>query len=262
MSDTAQVTENQQHAIAEPPEHVRGVADSGEILRLKHGTYAGADGFAVWPVAPGDDNVLAQYRDYARQAAAIAFELDGETARIAADTNLSDVGKRAAIQAAKETALNRATLIGEKIDKFGATVHAQLSQPLPATRDYDPTRPWEWAQDFELIRMLREMPAAERGVLMVEMRNGGAHRIADALLRTPSALSGVPAAQLAEIKRAAQQRLSPEPYARRDGIERSSAALAQVMRKAAARICSSEHGVTITSSAKQALLGDRARFVE
>ena len=39
-------------------------------------------------------------------------------------------------------------------------------------------------------------------------------------------------------------------------------ALAQVMRKAAARICGSEHGVTITGGARRALLGDRARYVE
>jgi hypothetical protein len=259
MSHTAQVIEGQEPSL---PEHVSAVSNHGEILRLKQGTYSGSDGFAVWPVAPGDDSVLAQYRDYARQAAAIAYELDGETARIAADTNLSDTGKKAAIKAAKETALNRATLVGEKIEKFGEKVRSQVSDPLPATRDYDAARPWEWAQDFELIRMMREMPAAERGALMVEMRNGGAHRVADALLRSPSTLTGVPAAQLAEIKRAAQQRLSPEPYARREGIERSSAALAQVIRKVAAKICSSEHGAAITSGDRRALLGDRARYVE
>jgi hypothetical protein len=248
--------------IPELPEHVSAVGDHGEILRLKHGTYSGSDGFAVWPVAPGDDSVLLQYRDYGRQAAAIAYELDGETARIAADTNLSDTGKKAAIKAAKETALNRETLIAEKVEKFGEKVRSQVSEPLPATRDYDAARPWEWAQDFELIRTLREMPAPERGALMVELRQGGAQRIADALLRNPRELTGIPSAQLAEIKRAAQQRLSPEPYARRDGIERSGAALAQVMRKVAAKICSSEHGVAITGSDRRALLGDRARYVE
>jgi hypothetical protein len=254
--------EMQVEPLTEQPEHIRSVGDSGDILRFRRGSLAGADSFATWPVEPGDDPVQLQYRDYGRQIAKIALELDGQAASIAADTNLSDTGKQAAIQAAKEDALNRAALVGEKIEKFGANVQVQISNPLPATRPYNKDEPWEWAQDAALVSMFQTMPAAERGALMADMRNGGAQRVADALLRTPRELSGVPAAQLAEIKRAAQQRLSPEPYARRDGIERSSAALAQVMRRAVSAICRAEHGVTITGSARRALLGDRARFVE
>jgi len=256
MSDNLQGIEPGSTVPANVPEYVSPVAEHGEILRLSRRPLGDTNASAIWPLAPGDDSVLNEYRNYARQTAAIAYELDGEAARIAADPNLSDPGKEAALRAAAESALNRTALIAEKVEKFGDKVRSQISEPLPATKPYDALRPWEWAQDFELVRMLRGMPAPERGRIMVGLRNGENHRIADAVLRSGPELSGIQSAQFAEIKRAAQERLSPEPYARRDAIERSQAAIANVIRKAVGRISTPGRNVVVKSS----FLGERARF--
>jgi hypothetical protein len=261
------------------PENVRMVQGSGEILRM-----AAEGGMIAWPVEAGDDAALAQFRDYARQLAAISREADSEANRIAVDPHLSHEGKEAALRASAETALQRAALIGEKIEKFSGNVQREISAPLPATRDYDAARPWEVTFDLELVRMVRDMPAAERGALLTGLRNGsgGSHRMADALLRVPMELSGLSAVQHAELTRAAQQRLSPDKYQRREAITTAQAALAGFMRNAAHRIAHPKIpaaparaaapgqpqqaapplSVVLTAGDRRALLGDRARFVE
>lgn len=264
--------------LEQAPEHVRMVEGSGEIMRM-----AAEGGMTAWPVEAGDDAALAQFRDYARQLAGISREADIEANRIAADPNLSAQGKESALRASAETALQRAALIGEKVEKFSGNVQREVSAPLPFTRDYDASRPWEWAQDFELVRMVRDMPAAERGGLLTGLRNGsgGSHRVADALLRVPLELSGLSAVQHAELTRAAQQRLSPDKYQRRDSITTAQAALAGVMRNAVHRIAHPKVpttapraapgqpqqaapplSVVLTAGDRRALLGERSRFIE
>lgn len=270
-----QVTEPEQ-----APEHVRAIEGSGEILNMA----ADSSGMTAWPVDPGDDVALAQFRDYARQLATISREADIEAKRIALDPHLSPAGKEAALRASAETMLQRAALIGEKVEKFSGNVQREISAPLPFTRDYDASRPWEWAQDFELVRMVRDMPAAERGALLTGLRSGsgGSHRIADALLRVPLELSGLSAVQHAELKRGAQQRLSPDSFQRRESITSAQAALAGFMRNAVHRIshpnvptkaprpaapgqpqqAAPPLSVVLTPNDRRALLGDRSRFIE
>lgn len=262
------------------PEHVRAVEGSGEILNMA----ADSSGMTAWPVDAGDDAALAQFRDYARQLAAISRDADIEANRIAADPNLSAQGKESALRASAETALHRAALIGEKVEKFSGNVQREISAPLPFTRDYDASRPWEWAQDFALVQMVRDMPAAERGGLLTGLRtgSGGSHRVADALLRVPLELSGLSAVQHAELKRGAQQRLSPDSFQRREAITTAQAALAGVMRNAVHRIAHPKVpataprpaapgqpqqaapplSVVLTAGDRRALLGERSRFIE
>jgi hypothetical protein len=152
-----------------------------------------------------------------------------ESSQAMADVNLSALGKRAA---AVEVARRYAKRLPDLGTKW-ATLRTKLedkNQGLADLPTYSKERPWEWVQDLEAARVVRELDTIPRSNLARGLAMGREPGVSEALLRVPAHLTGLRGDQLEAIRGALIELKNPGFGAYARTRHRVLAAAAQAIR--------------------------------
>lgn len=231
--------------------------DEGGALYLKLSPRDDA-GAAIFGFVPrGTDRLADQYRDIGEAVAAQFGELQSELAAIDADPDTSDTGKAKRRGEAHAKAMKALALTAQEFDRHDRVVREQCSEVLPFVQDYQPGDAATAMIDLALAQQYKGLTGTDRTNAMAALLSGGAPRLADALLRLPGVLTGIPSTTLGTLRDQARARMHPAETQRRAGLESSSAAARQALEQAHRRIAASGH---LDRRQQAALLNDAARL--
>jgi len=144
----------------------------------------------------------------------------------------------------------------EGLDMHDSTVRQQISEPLTYVDSYAPQDYATPQLDIELVRAFRALNRDERTQCLARMLGGNDQRMADAILRMPTILTGLSHTVLANLREAAVNRAHPEEVQRRRRLEKASSAARTMVRRVLDKLATSGR---LTRQQQRELLGDAAR---
>lgn len=205
----------------------------------------------------GTDRLADQYRDVAEAVVGQFGELRSELDAINSNPDLSEAGKAKKRDAAHAKAMQALALTAQEFDRHDRVVREQVNEPLPFVEGYQPGDVATVMIDLALAQHYKGLTGSERTNAAAALLSGGSPRLADALLRVPEVLTGVPSTTLGELRETARARMHPAETQRRAGLEASSRAARETLAKAHRRIVDSGH---MDRRQQAALLGEAARL--
>lgn len=205
----------------------------------------------------GQDSFVDQYRDSIEATQAVARKAAEEAKKIAADPDLSAEGKAKRVAEVNRAAMKELAQVADDLNAHDGVIREQVAEPLQYVESYQPNDPATPMLDLALVQAFKAMEGHERTNCVARMIDGNDQRMADAILRLPTVLTGLSSTTLGHLRDAAVNRMHPAESAQRRNLAVAASAAREMIDRTQRHLATAGR---LSRQEQRELLGDAAQY--